>query len=271
MGGVGCANDACSMPARRGHGTRRDARMMLDRACPRGAGMAPGGRIMSATLATGMSVMRETEPKVMPPQLDAEAGFEALDVNRLATGASFARVAIAHGELAGGRAANLRFEEATITSVVLRATAWPGLTLLDTRLKGCDLSNADWRQASFHRVAIDSCNMTGVNLANSQLSHVRVERSKLLLAQFSRAKFAGAVFQGCDLEQADFTGADLRGVVFVDCKLREARLYGAKLAGADLRGSDLTALGVNVADLRGAKIDAGQLICFAPLLGVEIV
>jgi uncharacterized protein YjbI with pentapeptide repeats len=153
---------------------------------------------------------------------------------------------------------------------VLRQTVWQGIGLVDVRLRGCDLSNADWQQPNFHRVEFESCNLTGINLVRGQMIHTRFDRSKMLLAQFAQTKFTACAFHDCGLEQVDFSGADLRHVLFEGCNLSQARFFGANLHGADLRKSNLTELGVTAHDLRGAIVDAAQLIYFAPLLGLDV-
>ena len=161
-------------------------------------------------------------------------------------------------------------EEAVFAAVGLRRTVWQGVRLLDARLKACDLSNSDWQHAHLQRVEFEACNLTGMNFANAQWNHVRCESSKLLLAAFAHAKFTATAFRACHLEQADFTGADLRDVVFADCNLRQARFFGARLQGADLRGCDLTGFGATAHDLRGAIVEARQLVDLAPMLGVIV-
>ncbi|MGD9720997.1 MAG: pentapeptide repeat-containing protein [Pirellulales bacterium] len=208
--------------------------------------------------------------KIVPPDLAGEASFASFCAGPLEPGRCYGRIAVGQLDLAGSRAADLRFEEATFTGTMARGAVWQALRLIDVRLRGCDFSNADLRQASVHRGTFESCNLTGINLAQAQLHHVRFERSKLVLAQFAQAKFVAAEFHNCQLEQADFADADLRGVVFAGCNLRRARLFGAKLEGADLRGSDLSELGATPFELKGAIVDAGQLLQLAPLLGVVV-
>jgi uncharacterized protein YjbI with pentapeptide repeats len=208
--------------------------------------------------------------KIAPPQIVDEESYARLDQGAPAAGQAFSRVVIRHADWSGSRAADLRFEEAVWGVSALRQTVWHGVSFIDARLKGCDLSNADWQHAHLARVEIEACNLTGANFARMQVNHVRCESSKLLLAGFAGVKFTASAFHGCNLEQADFTGADLRGVVFADCNLRQARFFGATLTGADLRGSDLAGLGVTPHDLGGAIVEKCQLADLAPLLGVIV-
>ena len=216
---------------------------------------------MSKPLATAL--------QILPPAIELEETYTTLAVP-VASGGTHDRVAVGKIDLGGSRAADLRFEEATFAGTILRGVIWHGATFLDVRWRACEASNADLRQSSWQRVAWESCNLTGVNLTSAQLRHARFERSKLVLAQFAQARFVDAAFCNCQLEQADFSQADLRGVVFAGCNLTGARLHGANLQDADLRGSNLTALGATATDLRGAIVDASQLLQLAPLLGVVV-
>ncbi len=209
-------------------------------------------------------------PPIAPPSLADAESFAAAGDARPNAGDCFVRTAFGACDLAGSRAADLRFEEVTFTGTSLRGVVWQGAQLVDVRLRGCDLSNADLRQASLHRVEFISCNLTGANLSNVQCHHVRFERCKMVLAHAAQAKLAGCALGDCLLEQADLAEADLREAALTACNLRRARLVGAKLAGCDLRGSDLTDLGATPFELRGAIVEAGQLVQLAPLLGVEV-
>ncbi len=86
---------------------------------------------------------------------------------------------------------------------------------------------------------------------------------------------AGQSYSKIAIRQVDVCGsraADLRfeEVVFDACNLTQARFHGAHLHGADLRGSDLAELGVTACGLKGAIVEAGQLLQLAPLLGVVV-
>jgi uncharacterized protein YjbI with pentapeptide repeats len=208
--------------------------------------------------------------KITPPELVDEEAFELFAAGGVAAGQTFSKVAFRQADLTASRAADLRCEEVVFAGTTLRRSVWQGVSLVDARLKACDLSNADWQHARMQRVEFESCNLTGANFSNAQIHHARFAGCKLLLAPFLETKFSACAFTNCNLEQADFTGTDLRQAVFDHCRLGGARFFGAQLAGADLRGSDLARLGVTAQELRGAIVEQGQLVQIAPLLGVVV-
>jgi uncharacterized protein YjbI with pentapeptide repeats len=213
---------------------------------------------------------QDPPPKIAPPGIAGHESWPAFAVQRVAPGAAYAQAAVGAVDLSGQRAVDLRFEEVVFEGANLRGTVWLGATLVDVRLRGCDLSNVDWRHLSAHRVEFEGCNLTGANVAQGQFTHARFRRSKGLLAQWGQAKFSCCAWEDCGLEQADFTDADLHGAALVRCRLSQARFFGAKLQGADLRGSDLAELVITPHELRGAIVEAGQLLQLAPQLGVVL-
>jgi uncharacterized protein YjbI with pentapeptide repeats len=214
--------------------------------------------------------MPRQRAKIVAPHLAGEESYEPFGGERLSSGEAYSRVAFRQIDLSSSRAADLRFEEVTLYATVLRGSACRGVGMTDARLRGCDLSNVDWQQGIFQRVEFETCNLTGANLGTTQMANTQFERCKMLLARFGHAKLAACAFCNCNLEQVDFSGADLRQVVFESCNLLQARFFGANLQGADLRKSNLTEIGATPHDLRGAIVDATQLIHFAPLLGLIV-
>ncbi len=95
-------------------------------------------------------------------------------------------------------------------------------------------------------VDYSNCNLSGVVLADLNLS--------------------GADFSGADLTNADLSGANLVSADFVDANLSGANLSGADLTGADLSGADFSG-----ANLSGANLNClNHPICDA-LVGGHLI
>jgi uncharacterized protein YjbI with pentapeptide repeats len=169
---------------------------------------------------------------------------------------------------AGGRIARSRLAGARLAGSRLRS-----LRLIDVAVADADLSNADWTGAQLQRVVFERCRMTGFVGASLQAEHVVLRDCKLDLANLRRATFRRATFEGCVLDDADLAAATVRDTRFAGCRMRRLGIDDARLAGADFRGSDLAPEG-DVAALRGAVIDALQLVELGPLLarglGIEV-
>src|SRR5690606_9970904 len=93
---------------------------------------------------SGCTPMTRPPQEISPARLPAEDALEAIAAPGVSAGQSFAQACISRIDLSETRAADMRFEEALLSNVALRKTAWQGLRMVDVRLEGCDLSNADW-------------------------------------------------------------------------------------------------------------------------------
>ena len=104
----------------------------------------------------------------------------------------------------------------------------------DRSCPGCDLREADFRQA--HLIGAD---FRGSDLRGADLRQANLEGADL----------TGALLEGADLRGANLTNAELSGVDLSNADLREAqvinayapnvRTSGMRYAGASLFGSDL--------------------------------
>jgi uncharacterized protein YjbI with pentapeptide repeats len=169
---------------------------------------------------------------------------------------------------AGGRIARSRLEGARLAGSRLRS-----LRLIDVEVTDADLSNADWTGAQLQRVRFERCRMTGFTGASLQAEHVVLRTCKLDLANLRRATLRRVTFDDCVLDDADFAGASVRDTRFAASRLLRVGIDDARFAGADFRGSELSPDG-DVTALRGAVVDAVQLVELGPLLarglGIEV-
>lgn len=191
-----------------------------------------------------------------------------------------------HPEMVLG--SGLAIEDAEIERLVAEREAWSGrivhariasgeigaarlrdLHLVDVVAERLDAANSDLRGASFTRVELSGCRFTGLGLTQATLQDVVLDDCKLDLANFRAARLERVVFRDCVLTAADFGGARLEEVRFDRCRLEETDFNGAELTNVDLRGSDLR-LGGDIAALRGAIIDTGQVIELAPRMAASL-
>jgi uncharacterized protein YjbI with pentapeptide repeats len=220
--------------------------------------------------ASRMSPNKDTPSDIHRPELPADSELIPWSNPRLCDAQHHAEVAIGDLSLEGTKAKELEFDGVAFSKTNLSRTRWSMLRLVDGRLLGCDLANAQWLNANLRRIEMSRCRLTGVGLARARIGHTRFTDCKCDHAGFQESVFESCQFDGCDLREADFQEADLRGVVFAGCDLRGATLVGAKLAGADFRGSTVDGLNVRGEDLRGAIVNASQAIGFAALVGIVV-
>jgi uncharacterized protein YjbI with pentapeptide repeats len=164
----------------------------------------------------------------------------------------------------------LSFEQVMFRTVNMSSTSFTHLQLNSVRLNECDLANARWPEALWHRVEAIECRMTGFLGIEAKFQDMLFKQCKANLAQFRFSTFKAARFEECDLSDADFQGADLTGVSFVRCNLQNVEMSGAKLMGADLRGCTIDGLRVGPQELRGAIVDTGQALALVQAFGIVV-
>lgn len=146
--------------------------------------------------------------------------------------------------------------------------------LMDAVVVDVDWSNERGRGASWKRVELRRCRLTGVELAESVLTDVTFTECRLDLAGLRLARLERVVFRDCRLSECELYEAKLEDVLFERCELRGATLDGVRVERVELRGCDLAGAG-GVASLRGARIAWEDVVQNAPLfatgLGLELV
>ena len=176
-------------------------------------------------------------------------------------------------DLSGASAAGGRLTGCRLSGVSLARARLRSLRLVDVVLSDCDLSNADLTGATLRRARFERCRMTGLVGASWEATQVALRGCKLDLVSFHRGVFRGVEFEDCVLDDADLAASWLRETRFASSRLRRVAIDDARLAGVDFRGSVLEPAG-DVTALRGAVIDALQLVELAPLLarglGIEV-
>jgi uncharacterized protein YjbI with pentapeptide repeats len=146
--------------------------------------------------------------------------------------------------------------------------------LVDLVAENQDWSNARAARSSIRRVELRLCRLTGVELAESELSDVVFADCRLDLAGLRFSKLERVVFRDCRMTECDLYGATLKDVVFERCELREATLTEVTVRRVDLVRCELAGLHGAEA-LRGARIPWDDVLqngpVFAAALGIEIL
>lgn len=141
--------------------------------------------------------------------------------------------------------------------------------LADAIVVDADWSNERARGASWKRVELRRCRLTGVELAESVLTDVTFAECRLDLAGLRLARLERVVFRDCRLAECELYDASLEDVLFERCELRGAVLDGVRVERVELRGCDLAGAG-GVASLRGARIAWDDVVQNAPVLAVAL-
>ena len=145
----------------------------------------------------------------------------------------------------------------------------PNLNLTDVVLKDCQTYGSDLDDARWRRVEVTGGIHSGIALTRTRLQEVVFSGLKANLANFRAAHLYKVEFTDCNLIEADFNGASLHGVRFIRCDLTRASFDGATFKDVSFPGSNLADLR-GVTSLKGATIDAGQLMALAPVLALSI-
>jgi len=213
---------------------------------------------------------RTAGKSIVPPRLPKTFDRAALPDGTLYSGEMYESCAVSHEDLTNQVADQVTFDAVRLSNVTLRNTELTTLRLKDVRFDACDLANAQWYKAVFHRVELVGCRMVGFKAGEAQLHNTLLRDCQAKLANFRFATFKAVRFEHCDLVDTAFQGADLSGAIFADCDLTNAEMVGVKLVGTDLRGSKLDGVKIGPDDLRGAVVDPAQAVALIRLLGVVV-
>lgn len=126
----------------------------------------------------------------------------------------------------------------------------------DLRLDTIDLANASFEQASWRRLSLQGCRLTGLELSDSTLEDLDFHHGVLDEANFRMASLRRVRFDGTRMAGVDFSNARAVDVAFIDCDLTGAhfdhfraervRFENCRLDGVQgvtgLRGSTISTL-----------------------------
>lgn len=166
-------------------------------------------------------------------------------------------------------AQKMKFDESALDRTVLINAALDEISLMDTEVRGCDLSAAILASGAGDRVRFTHCRMQGVDLSHAALKNITFSDCKLSLANFRFTKLQHVLFEDCILTETDFQLANLRDVTFRNCHLEKTIFIQSTISNTDLRSSHLENIR-GWQNLKGATISYEQLTMVAPELAVEL-
>lgn len=166
-----------------------------------------------------------------------------------------------------------------LTGCVLQAPVLTGATLRGARIVGSRMSDGFatslraaqslWRDVLLERMRIGSGELFDADLVSVQLRGGKVDDLNGRGSRWSDVRV-----EGCIITTLDLAGARLERVAFPGCRIGTLELSGTTCTEVDLRGATIGHVN-GLEGMRGATIDAGQLIDLAPLLarhvGVRVV
>lgn len=207
--------------------------------------------------------------KVLPPKIPAGLRDASDDPSLLKPSARFDRIILRGMEVINGVAQKMKFDEAALDRVTLINAALDGITMLDTEVRGSELSAAVMTSGVFNRVRFTNCRMAGADFSRCSLDNVTFVDCKLDMANFRFAKLNGVTFEGCTLIETDFQVGELAEVLFSSCTLERVIFDQCKIRRVDARSSTLSNIH-GWRHLRGLTIDHVQLTTIAPELAGEL-
>ncbi len=207
--------------------------------------------------------------KIASPKLPREAALRAGALDDLAEEVTLTAMSIKQQARPALNAKLATIQQSRLTKIDIAGSDLTGMTAIDTRLDGCDLSNVIVANARWTRVELDGCKLTGMVMSQSLLQDVRLTECRADYAQLTM-KSQRVSFAHCNLHHTFFNDTDLTGVAFHSCDLGEADFTNAVLDGADFRGSNLDNIVVMIEQLRGVTVSSDQALYLCGLVGLHI-
>jgi len=217
-----------------------------------------------------MNKQNKPERIIKKPNIPEKELEKGLPDEQVQDRTHYAQCLLIDDDLAEQVSERVSFDQILFQQVRMNNTLFKQTQVLDSRLTGCDLANAEWFKAAFHRVELLDCHLTGFRSPEANFQDTLFKECSAAFAQFRFATFKTVLFESCDLSDADFEGANFSGVTFTNCNLRNVELLGAKLVGVDLRGSKIDGLRAGPRELKGAILDPAQALAFVRGLGIKV-
>lgn len=186
-------------------------------------------------------------------------------------------IRIAHGEediagvrvedqtLDGVACASLSITGSRVVKTNFSTVEIPGFDVKNAVFVGCDMTMANFPEASWHMIELEKGLCSGMQLDNAYLKHTVFRDCKMDLVNFRFAELTNVLFERCVVREMDFYNATLKNVAFVDCEIDAVVFSGSKLQHVDLTRAKLSEV-KNVAAFKGATFSNEQLIYLAPYL-----
>lgn len=196
-------------------------------------------------------------------------GLEAADPEVVRSGEGVDGLSIAHADLTDLRLDSVRWVESELTEATMRNTRLPGGRFVDVRLDRLDApdlvaSGSKWRDCE-----ILSSRLGSISLYDASIDSLRIARSKIGFLNLRNSVVNDVVIEDCPMEELDLSEATLTRATFRGCAIDTLTIRNATLRHVDFRDARL-GLVEPVLNLRGAVVDAGQVVDIAPMLAAGL-
>ncbi len=208
-------------------------------------------------------------PKPQPGVPALPAGLTPLDIGGLRAQREHDGVELVDCDFSGAHLSESSLETARFKGCRFAGAELRRLHCVQVVFETCDFANTRWFDCDFGDVAFLDCRFIGASITGGRLSAVLLSDCLAQMAKLSHLGRPHMLLQGCDLRGALLMESDLSETRLADCDLGGLELFNVDLAGTDLRGNELDDL-KGVACLRGATIDALQLLTLAPVLAAHV-
>lgn len=181
-------------------------------------------------------------------------------------------VSVSDADLTDLRLGSVSWVESVLTSARMENTKLPGGRFLDVRLDGLDAIDLTAPGSTWRDSEILASRLGAGSLYDSAIDSLRVVGTKVGFLNLRGSAVNDLVLEDCAIEEIDLSDAVLTRATFSGCTIGTLTIRGTTLRHVDLRGAHLGTV-EPVANLRGAVIDAGQLVEIAAVLadGLGIV
>lgn len=167
-------------------------------------------------------------------------------------------------------ASGTRFTESAITGVTFTAGVYDQVRLDDVWISRSRWIGGNWADSQLVAVTLLDSVLAGVQAYGGYWRRVTVQGCKIDSLNLRGAKLHDVEFRDCDLSEVDFGAATLINVTFPGSTVRRARFSKAVPKKLDFRGARELDIAEGWESLRGATIDAEQLLQVAPALAAAL-
>jgi len=145
------------------------------------------------------------------------------------------------------------------------------INIYDCIFENCDLSNIEFNARGIHRCIFKNCKLMGTNFYTSSLSNIVFNEVNALYINFANCdlkniSITNSIFKGCNMMETTTKILLLDNVDF-----REAEIYKTDLTDVDFSNSNIDGITIDIASLKGIKVNSFQAMSLATLLGIKVV
>ncbi|GAB3314021.1 pentapeptide repeat-containing protein [Larkinella ripae] len=153
------------------------------------------------------------------------------------------------------------FEQCTFRKLSLPEAVFSGANLINCRFENCDLTRIELKNTQLQDVLFVHCKLAYVDFGpcNAFSFHADFQKCQLDHAVFLNRKLKKAQFIDCSLKETHFLKCDLPGAKFKECNLELARFEDNNLVQADFSTSYNLELNPDTNKIKKAKFSLHNL------------